>query len=131
MDGIFLARFAGEMLPYTRCFYQCEYFACYFKYFHEELQRGFPEVSVKVHIYDRKTKRGTLEFYLAAFVDEKVVALKHVDLSSMPDLKMEDVNEELQKFVQMFREEISEGLVAEVARNQASPESEGRKNLKK
>lgn len=86
---------------------------------------------MKVHIYDRKTKRGTLEFYLAAFVDEKVVALKHVDLSSMPDLKMEDVNEELQKFVQMFREEISEGLVAEVARNQASPESEGRKNLKK
>lgn len=86
---------------------------------------------MKVNIYDRKTKRGTLEFYLAAFVDEKVVAIKYVDLSSVPDLKMEDVTEELQKFVKMFKEEISEGLVVEEAANQTPPESEGRKHLKK
>lgn len=86
---------------------------------------------MKVNIYDRKTKRGTLEFYLAAFVDEKVVVLKHVDLSSMPDLKMEDVTEELQKLVKVFKEEISEGLVVEEAGNQTSPESEGRRHLKK
>lgn len=86
---------------------------------------------MKVNIYDRKTKRGTLEFYLAAFVDEKVVALKYVDLSYMPDLKMEHVTEELQKFVKMFKEEISEGLVVEEAANQTSPESEDRKHLKK
>jgi hypothetical protein len=86
---------------------------------------------VKINIYDRKTKRGILEFYLAAFVDEKVVAIKHVDLSSMPDLKMEDVTEELQKVVKMFKEEISEGLVVEEAANQTPPESEDRKHLKK
>jgi hypothetical protein len=44
---------------------------------------------------------------------------------------MEDVTEELQKFVKMFKEEISEGLVVEEAANQTSPESEGRKHLKK
>lgn len=86
---------------------------------------------MRVSIYDRKTKRGTLEFFLAAFVDEKVVALKHVDVSFTPDLKMEDVAEELQRFVKMFKDEISETLIVEQANERTSTESESRKHISK
>jgi hypothetical protein len=86
---------------------------------------------VRVSIYDRKTKRGTLEFFLAAYVDEKVIALKHVDFSFMPDLKMEDVAEELQRFVRMFKDEILEALVVDKTEDWASTESgDNRKNLR-
>lgn len=86
---------------------------------------------MKVSIYDRKTKRGTTEFFLAAFVDEKVIALKRVDYNFMPDLKTEDVAEELQRFVNVFKEEISEGLIFGRADDQTSAESESRTHLKK
>jgi hypothetical protein len=86
---------------------------------------------VKVNIYDRRTKKGTLEYYLAAFVDEKVIALKHVDFSSMPDMKTEDVARELEGFVTMFKEEISEGLIVERPDEQVSSEQESRKHIKK
>ena len=68
---------------------------------------------MRVSIYDHKTKRGTLEFYLAAFVDDKVVALKHIDFSFMPDLKKEDVVEELKPFIEIFKEELSQTLAGE------------------
>lgn len=84
---------------------------------------------MRVSIYDRKTKRGTLEFFLAAFVDEKVIALKHVDFSFMPELKMEDVAEELRLFVKMFKEEISEGMIVEQADGCTSAESESKRHL--
>jgi hypothetical protein len=86
---------------------------------------------VRVSIYDRKTKRGTVEFFLAAFVDEKIIALKHVDFSFMPDLKMEDVAEELQRFVKMFKEEISEALVFDQTDDWTLAESKNRQHLKK
>jgi hypothetical protein len=84
---------------------------------------------VRVSIYDRKTKRGTLEFFLAAFVDEKVIALKHVDFSFMPELKMEDVAEELQRSVKIFKEEISEAMIVEQADGWTSTESESKTHL--
>lgn len=84
---------------------------------------------MRVSIYDRKTKKGTIEFYLAAFIDEKTIALKHIDFSFMPDLKMEDVAVELQRFVQLFKEEISEALVPEPADDWAAAESNNKKHL--
>lgn len=86
---------------------------------------------MRVSIYDRKAKRGTTEFYLAAFVDEKIIAIKHVDFSLMPDMKMEDVTEELQRSVKTFKDEISEALGLEPADDWTPAESEHRKHLKK
>lgn len=82
---------------------------------------------MKVIIYDRKTRKGTLDFYLAAFLDEKVIALKHVDLCFTPDLKKEDVAQDLERFAQTFKEELSETMGVEVAEGGAVPETEKRK----
>ena len=47
LGGIFLARFAGEMLIYTRCFHWVTKFSRYFAYFHkalrEKISGGFRE----------------------------------------------------------------------------------------
>lgn len=85
---------------------------------------------MRVSIYDRKTKRGTLEFFLAAFVNDKVIALKHIDWSFAPDLEMEDVAEELQRFVKVFKDEISEAMIVEKGNDWTASESENRKHLK-
>lgn len=86
---------------------------------------------MRVSIYDRKTKRRALEFVLAAFVNEKVIALKHVDLSFMPELKSEDVAEELQRFVKIFKEEISEAMMVEQDDGWTSTEAESKTHLSK
>lgn len=82
---------------------------------------------MKVSVYDRKTKKRAFEFYLAAFVDEKVVALRYVDLSFMPELKPEDVDRELQRFAQIFKDEISQTMVVESAEEVPSTAPETRK----